>query len=307
MANRYLWFRIPQFVFLRPGSSFGMAEKHKLRNSKICLRAYFVWYIKKLLATIKFCLVTEGGGATFQEMEDLMLSWSNIGVPVQDVQVVGPEVFLNVPVFRQTSAAGRARLAECGCVRRLNRGERVFRIGDPVEKLAIVLDGRIQCGRENRGRPWVSTITEVGGVVSLAGCLVGGNWPAGAIALTAASVVEIPRDVFMTLIHEDRELVEALLLAVAREALDAEAMCAAFALQTPEQRVAAFLIGLVGESDSAVLPDTQARLAAQLGTVRECFGRAMRSLVDKGVITRSGIYGKSFRIINREYLELLAS
>ena len=75
---------------------------------------------------------------------------------------------------------------------------------------------------------------------------------------------------------------------VSRELRRVTSMCGAIACHTPLQRVARYLIEKSGGTSTADVIDTQEQIAAQIGTVREVVGRALRSLEGRGLIRRQG-------------------
>jgi len=76
--------------------------------------------------------------------------------------------------------------------------------------------------------------------------------------------------------------------ALAAEVRGGITTCEGFTLRTPLQRLARHLATQPAVEGVVAIRETQAQLAAQLGTVREVVGRGLRELETRGVIARTG-------------------
>jgi len=129
-----------------------------------------------------------------------------------------------------------------------------------------------------------------GGTFNDVPALDGGPNPASAAAVTDVLLWIIPRADLRRLAHAYPELAWALIESIARRTRHLVAMVEDLALRSVKARLAKLLLAKAEEV--AGLPEiqrdqmvSQAEMAAQLGTVREMIGRALRELSDEGLIT----------------------
>lgn len=198
----------------------------------------------------------------------------------------------------------RNALAAAAEVRSASRGERLFREGDAPREVLFVASGRIQCCHHCDGpREWVSAVVRPGGVVGLVELLDGVPRDGCAQALEPSTVVAVQGQAVQDLMDHHLAFAAHVARTLARELRQTQHMCGAVALQSPLQRLGEYLLQAAPDGDEGSLPETQGRIASQIGTVREVVGRSLRRLERQGVISRRG---RSFRILRRDELERLA-
>jgi CRP-like cAMP-binding protein len=81
-------------------------------------------------------------------------------------------------------------------------------------------------------------------------------------------------------------------------------MLKAQALHTVRARFAAYLLAAAGEGESFPLPESNAGIAAHLGTVREVVSRTLHQFADLGYIA---VRGRTVVLIDRDALTELAA
>lgn len=198
----------------------------------------------------------------------------------------------------------RTTLAAGAELRTLARGERLFREGDAAREVFLVAQGRLQCCHHCDGpREWVSAVVRPGGSVGLVDVLEGTARDGCAQALEPTSVVALPAEELTALLDRHPAFASGVARSLARELKQTQHMCGAVALRSPLQRLAEYLLAAAGPAGDGVLSETQGRIAAQIGTVREVVGRSLRRLEHQGVLSRDG---RNFRILRRDELERLA-
>lgn len=155
--------------------------------------------------------------------------------------------------------------------------------------MAVVLEGRLSCAVVDVARErWVRRVVEPGQVCALASSLDGGPLPCNITALAATRVLLIPADALKAELEADSNLALEAGAYVVRELRRVISLCGAIACHTPLQRVARYLLERAGDGTSVEVVDTQEQIGAQIGTVREVVGRALRSLESRGLISRRG-------------------
>jgi CRP-like cAMP-binding protein len=221
-----------------------------------------------------------------------------------EVPEVVKTVLRDAPLLAPLSRDDRAFLAARAEVRSAARGERLFREGDPSREVLFVATGRVQCCHHCDGpREWVSAVVHAEGAVGLVDVLDGSDRGGCAQALEPTTVVSVPADAISGLIARDHDFAAHVAKMLAHELRATQHMCGAVALRSPLQRLAEHILQAADGSDDGCLPETQGRIAAQIGTVREVVGRSLRRLERQGVISR---HGRTFKILRRDELERLA-
>lgn len=221
-----------------------------------------------------------------------------------DASVVVKTVLRDAPLLSPLSRDDKEYLAARAEVRNAARGERLFREGDPSKEVLFVASGRVQCCHHCDGpREWVSAVVRPDGAVGLVDVLDGSDRGGCAQALEPTTVVSLPADAITCLIGRDHDFAAHVARTLAHELRATQHMCGAVALRSPLQRLAEHLLQAAGTGDEGSLPETQGRIAAQIGTVREVVGRSLRRLERQGVISREG---RTFKILRRDELERLS-
>jgi CRP-like cAMP-binding protein len=221
-----------------------------------------------------------------------------------DVPDILRSVLREAPLLAPLTRDERTALAAGAEMRSASRGERLFREGDPAREVFFVASGRVQCCHHCEGpREWVSAVVRPAGVVGLVDVLQGAARGGCAQALEPSTVVALPSQLVLDLVDGHVGFAAHVARALARELRQTQHMCGAVALRSPLQRLAEYLLDAANGTDEGALPETQGRIASQIGTVREVVGRSLRRLERQGVLTRRG---RTFRLLRREELERLA-
>lgn len=210
----------------------------------------------------------------------------------------------DAPLLAPLSPDERSAIADRAELRHVSRGERLWKEGDPPREVFVVAGGRVQCCHHCDGpREWVSAVVRPGGLIGLVEVLDGEPRGGCAQALEPTTVVAVPGAIVSDLMHHNHEFAMHVAKLLAHELRATQHMCGAVALRSPLQRLAEYLLQAANGADEGSLPETQGRIAAQIGTVREVVGRSLRRLERQGVISRRG---RTFRIVRRDELERLA-
>ncbi len=208
-------------------------------------------------------------------------------------QKPGPKLGLlrHVSYFTSLTDNLLTELAAVALERRYPRGQVIFLEGDPCVGLYVVGTGQVKIYKlSSQGREHILHQLGPGGTFNDVPALDGGPNPASAAAVTDVLLWIIPRADLRRLAHAYPELAWALIESIARRTRHLVAMVEDLALRSVKARLAKLLLAKAEEV--AGLPEiqrdqmvSQAEMAAQLGTVREMIGRALRELSDEGLIT----------------------
>jgi CRP-like cAMP-binding protein len=202
-----------------------------------------------------------------------------------------PDLLRRVPYFARLPADLLVALAAVAVERRYGRGQMIFLEGEPCAGLYVVGEGHVRIYKVSpHGREHVLQGLGPGGTFNDVAALDGGPNPASASAVTDALLWIIPRSDIRRLTHLHPELAWALIESIAQRARHLVEMIEDLALRSVKARLARLLLARAAQtSDLAEIQRdqmvTQAEMAAQLGTVREMVGRALRELADEGLIS----------------------
>lgn len=207
-----------------------------------------------------------------------------------------------IPSFAGLSDAALRAIAGAAVKRTFASGETVFREGQRSAGLCIVLDGWLKAYKTSEnGREQVVRFARSGETLNEIGAYAGGENKASAEALEAASVLFISHEHISVIMHEYPQIGVIITENLAKRVLHLMTMVEDLSLRTVSQRLARMF---VDHSSGDVLSrrnwSTQSEMAARLGTVPDVLNRAIRTLVEDGLIR---IDRRSVHILDREGLE----
>lgn len=196
-------------------------------------------------------------------------------------------------------------IAGAGEERRLDKGEMLFAENQRCIGLLVVLSGAVKIYKlDSRGRELTLGRETSGGSVLELPLFDGGNYPAGADAAEADTVVfVVPRDRFLRIMAAHPEIAAQAVRTLAVRMRRLMQMLEAQTLHSVRARLAAYLLSVGASRASFPLPETNEAIAGHLGTVREVVSRTLRSLREAGVI---GLQGRLVCVRDSEALRRIA-
>jgi CRP-like cAMP-binding protein len=219
----------------------------------------------------------------------------------------GIEALRGIPLLAACTTEVLARLNDVADLARLGPDEPLFREGDLLEELNVLISGYVTTTRLQPNGDDTLDLVEPIRPIALPVALRGGPAPFGARTVTAARVIVIAAPVLRAMIQR----VPALRSALLDHALDdlQELTLENYRLKwhTTAQRLAGYLLSLIKEPnvDPArfVLPYEKRFLAARLGCTKESLARIFDTLRPIGVTTRNkSVVVRSVAAL-REYAE----
>jgi CRP/FNR family transcriptional regulator len=221
--------------------------------------------------------------------------------------MVDLETLSRAPLVGTLSLAARRVIATKAVVRRYAAGAILWRAGDEVRSMAIVLEGRVRVVREGRGRQHVLHSEGPGGTLGEVPLFAGGPAPATVRATSPARCLLLTRETIEAAIVAEPAVAWLLLGKLAERVRTLVERVDGLALDNATTRLAGLLLAEAdrGASDVVMLGMTQAALAEELGTVREVTVRALRTLREGGLVEPAG-RGR-LRVTNRTGLRLLVA
>jgi CRP-like cAMP-binding protein len=175
--------------------------------------------------------------------------------------------------------------------------------GEPAEAMYLVAAGRVKIYRLSAGgREQVLNVIGAGGMFNAVPIFDGGPCPASADTLSDTVLLVLPRRALLECVDRHPLLARAFLAEFTGRMRHLVDLVDTLALHTVQGRLARLLLdqAAAAERGEAIVPITQAQMAAHLGTVREMVGRTLKSFEALGLIRmdRSAI-----SVIDREGLE----
>jgi CRP-like cAMP-binding protein len=201
--------------------------------------------------------------------------------------------FLGVlPLFSDLSPPEIARLAE-GCqLRRFERGEMVFRMGEACESFHVVVTGQVKLFvLSPTGQEKVIELVAPGHSFAEALMFLGKPCLVNAQALADSLLLTVHRHSVLEELKRDPRFALRMLAGLSRRLHGLVHDVQAYALQNGVQRVIGYLLrdqepreGSTGEVVTVSLPVSKATLASRLSLTPEYFSRVLRELEEARLI-----------------------
>jgi CRP/FNR family transcriptional regulator, cyclic AMP receptor protein len=198
-----------------------------------------------------------------------------------------------------------AGIAGAGSVRRLVRGDVLFREGDVADSLYLVLSGRIAIVIANPidHRETVVSLMETGDLFGEMAMLDDGPRSAMARAIEPTDVLAIPFEPAVQAFHSDPQMLWGVTRLLAQRLRTMDEALADSVFLDVTGRTAKRLLELSEGADEFQLPVTQEELAGMVGASRERVNKAIASFIRLGWIDQ---HERKYTIIKRESLEIRA-
>ncbi|MGH7441257.1 MAG: Crp/Fnr family transcriptional regulator [bacterium] len=198
--------------------------------------------------------------------------------------------------FSEFSGPARREILALSSTRTLSAGEILFEEGQACRALHLLLDGEVKMNKLSaEGKEQIIRRLHPGQIFGAAPLFTAqGTYPATAIALRASSVLYVPKAALIGFLKKEPDRFLRVLAFVSQHLQDMMRLAEAASLDKVPKRLADHLLALSREQGGPRvgqhlrLEQSQSELAADLGTVREVIGRALRGLQKRGLILMSG-------------------
>jgi CRP-like cAMP-binding protein len=216
--------------------------------------------------------------------------------------MIDSSLISSADLFAEVDPALLEPIAAASGLRNLTRGDVLFEEGEAPPHLYIVVDGRIAIStRSFDGRESVFALMEAGDLFGEMPLFRPDGRVAGARALEASSVVEVPYGPVRALYDEHPELLWRVVDMFAGRLKNMDNALADSVFLDVTGRTAKRLLELAGSSDSFELPITQEELAGLVGASRERVNKAIASFIKLGWLEQRD---RTYVITDREQLEI---
>jgi len=213
------------------------------------------------------------------------------------------QVLAETEFFSNAPAEVLSMIAASGKVRSLVRGDVLFESGDDPSFIYLVLSGRIAIAIGNRPfdhRESVIALMEEGDLFGEMGMLDNGTRSAGARALDASTVLELPYDKVLEQLNASTVLMWNVINILSRRLRAMDQALADSVFLDVTGRTAKRLIELSGGKDDFTLPVTQEELAGMVGASRERVNKAIASFIRLHWLEQ---HDRTYRILDRKQLQ----
>lgn len=218
-----------------------------------------------------------------------------------------PRFLAVLPLFSDIGNAERERLAQ-GCqLRRFERGDMVFRVGEPCDAFHVVVVGQVKLFVVSpAGQEKVIELVSPGASFAEALMFLGKPCMVNAQALADTLLLSVHRDAVVAELELDSRFAMRMLAGLSRRLHGLVHDVQAYALQSGVQRVVGYLLRdqalEVGHADVArtvSLPVSKATVASRLSLTPEYFSRVLRELEAAGLIA---VDKRDIRILDSKQL-----
>lgn len=213
----------------------------------------------------------------------------------------------SIPYFKGISDAGKERVRCDAHHRSYQAGATIFTEGGRCAGFHVVIEGLVRIYRVNHeGRLHTLSLLRPFSTFNEVAAVDGGPNPYYAVAVTNVEVLTLSHDRLMRLMASEPSLLSNYVQSLARVNREYIERLEDMTFRTIPSRLAKLFLhestyaDQISETPTAL---TQEEIASILGTTREVVGRALRGLLNAGLLRKKG---RHVYIADREGLEMLA-
>lgn len=204
-----------------------------------------------------------------------------------------PRYLSLLPLFQEMQAPELGRLATGARLRRLARGDDVFRIGDPCTEFHVTVSGQVKLfALSPQGQEKIIEIIGPGNSFAEALMFLERPYIINAQALTETLLLSVSREVVLQEAQSDPRFCMRMLAGLSRRLHGLVNDVQAYALHSGVERVIGYLLRDLPEdaseeameAASVVLPVSKAAIASRLSMTPEYFSRVLHELESQGLI-----------------------
>jgi CRP-like cAMP-binding protein len=212
-----------------------------------------------------------------------------------------------IPYFAGIDSAGIQRIRQESHRHKYAAGSFIFAEGEECAGFHVVLDGLVRIYRVNaEGRLHTLSLLRTLSTFNEVAAVDGGANPFNAVAVTNVEILQISHKSLLDLMSSQRTLLSNYVQALAHMNREYIERLEDMTFRTIPSRLAKLFLHEATYGDQiAEMPSqlTQEEIASVLGTTREVVGRALRELLNAGLLRKKG---RQVYIADREGLQYLA-
>lgn len=202
-----------------------------------------------------------------------------------------PRYMGTLPLFEHADAQALLRVAQGSRLRRLGRGDNVFRMGMPCEEMHVTVTGQIKLfALAPSGQEKVIELCGPGASFAEAMMFLGHPYIINAQALSDSLVLSVGKQAVVAEIERDSHFALHMLAGISRRLHGLVNDVQAYTLHSGMQRVIGYLLRGAGDDDAGrqtlrvLLPASKATIASRLSITPEYFSRVLHELEANGLI-----------------------
>ena len=215
----------------------------------------------------------------------------------------------DISLFAGVSAEKLHLLATQATFKKYQQGEMVIGETDPIRSFYVVVSGQLKLYRSSaEGKEQTLQLLGPGDPFGLCTAFATDSFPASAMAIVESTVLLIPGIVMETAARQEPALLLNIIRILSQRLKDSMTLIESLALKEIPGRLASFLRhalpkNAAGKTSAVELTISQRELAKILGATPEALSRALRKMVNDGVLSTAG---RTITILNHKALEQLA-
>lgn len=214
-----------------------------------------------------------------------------------------------IVLFQGVSAERIKFLISQALIRKFKPGEMVIGEEEQIRSFYVVISGQLKLYRSSvEGREQTLQLLGPGDPFGLCTAFATDSFPANAMAIVESSVLLIPGTVIEETARQEPAILFNIIQILSQRLKDSMELIESLALKEIPGRLASFLCQLLPEESadkkaSVKLTISQRELSKILGATPEALSRALRKMVNDGILSTAG---RVITILNREALAQLA-
>lgn len=162
----------------------------------------------------------------------------------------------------------------------------LFSQGDRAESVFVVESGKIRLAHFTQDGKVIQHYDVVAGESFAEAALFNSVYDCAAIAMMPSRVLVLPKEILLTTLEQQPTLAMGVMAQLAKRAYDTKVLLNLRSIRSPRDRVLHYL-QLVAQSNKVNLKRSFKDIAEEIGIAPEVLSRALSSLEQDGVISRS--------------------
>jgi CRP/FNR family transcriptional regulator len=209
----------------------------------------------------------------------------------------------SVPLFAGLDDEQLGRIRAIARAVEAARRDVLFREGEPVEGLFVLLSGRVKIYKLSPdGKEHILHVVRPGQTFAEAAVFMPGGYPAYAEALQKSRALLLPKTPFLDLLRDEPAISLQIIASLSRYLKQFADRIEDLSLKDVSARLARWFLATAREKgrDFWDLEITKGELASQIGTVSETLSRTLRKFQDAGWLQ---VRGRFVKILDKEALD----
>jgi CRP/FNR family transcriptional regulator len=202
----------------------------------------------------------------------------------------------DIPLFSELSVQQLRLVTSFSKLKKYKKGERIFNEGDLYVGFYILLKGTVKVSKISiKGKESIVHIVKSLNAFADVPMFEGGIYPVSAEAIEESLTLFIPKEKFITLLHDEPNITFKMLAGFAKRMRSLVNQIEDLSSKEVTNRLAKYILIEIKNSGTEKLPQPFVKLAipksaiaSYLGTITETFSRTLKKLQDEGIIRVMG-------------------